>query len=103
VSYSIGFDGVVTAGLEELLRSVENRVNGFGIHAQTSDTGASLAASGHTTPPCPTGQPCSDSVKGPHLLAIVVVVAIVAGAAAGYVAGKRAARHIMESVKGPHL
>jgi hypothetical protein len=112
VSYKIGFDGAVTAELQELLQSVERRVNVWGMHAQTS-TGASES----TSPPCPTGQTCSDSVKGPHDDSVkgphddsvkgphdvmVVVVAIVAGAAAGFVAGKRGAKRVLESVKGPH-
>jgi hypothetical protein len=118
VSYKIGFDGVVSAELEKLLQSVENRVNGFGMLAQTSEMGASTVASGSAALPCPTGQTCSDSVKGPHDdsvkgphddsvkgphdVVIVVVIAIVAGAAAGYVAGKRGAKRVLESVKGPH-
>jgi len=102
VSYKIGFDGAVTAELEKLLRSIENGVNGFAMHAQTLDTGASVAASGTTTPPCPAGQPCSDSVKGGHDIVVVVVIAIVAGAVAGYVAGKLAARRYIDSVKGGH-
>jgi hypothetical protein len=102
VSYKIGFDGPVTAELEKLLRSIEKGVNGFGIHGQTSDTaGASVTASGSTTPPCPAGQPCSDSVKGGHDV-VVLAIAIVGGAAAGYVAGKLAARRYIESVKGGH-
>jgi hypothetical protein len=101
VSYKIGFDGVVTAELDNLLQSVEQRVNGFGIRAQTSDTGASMVASGSTTPYCPPGQTCSDSVKGGHDL-LVIVIAIVGGAAAGYVAGKLGAKRVLESVKGGH-
>lgn len=101
MGYKMGFDGAVTAELEKLLRSIEHGVNGFAMHAQTSDTGASVAASGTTTPPCPAGQPCSDSVKGGHDI-VVVVIAIVAGAVAGYVAGKLAARRYIDSVKGGH-
>jgi hypothetical protein len=102
VSYKIGFDGVVTAELEKLLQSVEKQVNGFGIHAQASDVGASTVASGSTAPPCPSGQTCTDSEKGGHYI-VVIVIAIVAGAAAGYVAGKRAAKHVIESEKGGHV
>jgi hypothetical protein len=101
MSYKIGLDGVVTAELEKLLQSVENRVNGLSMHVQTSEVGASTVASGSTQPPCPPGQPCTDSAKGGHL-AIVVVIAIVAGAAAGHVAGKRAAKRVIESAKGGH-
>jgi hypothetical protein len=102
MSYKIGFDGVVTAELDELLKSLEHRLNGLGMHVQTSDMGASTVASGSTPPPCSAGQPCTDSVKGGHLV-VVVVIAIVAGAAAGHVAGKRAAKRVIESVKGGHL
>ena len=102
MSYKIGFDGAVTAELDKLLQSIEKGVNGFGIHAQTSETGgASLVASGSTTPPCTAGQPCSDSVKGGHDV-VVVTIAIVGGAVAGYVAGKLAARRYIDSVKGGH-
>jgi hypothetical protein len=101
VSYKIGFDGVVTAELDNLLQSIEQRVNGFGIRAQTSDTGASVVASGSTTPYCPPGQTCSDSVKTGHDL-LVIVIAIVGGAVAGYIAGKLAARRVIESVKTGH-
>ena len=95
MNYQIGFEGVLTADVGKLLQSIERGVNGFGMHAQTSgDTGASTVANGSTTP-CPSGQVCSDSVKGGHDLVVVIVVAIVAGAAAGYVAGKL-------SVKGGH-
>jgi hypothetical protein len=102
VSYKIGFDGVVTAELEKLLQSVEKQVNGFGIHAQASDVGASTVASGSTPAPCLNGHPCPDSPKGGHYI-VVVVIAIVAGAAAGHVAGKRAAKHVIESAKGGHV
>jgi hypothetical protein len=102
VSYKIGFDGVVTTQLDKLLQSIENRVNGFGIHAQASDVGASTVASVSTPPPCPAGQTCSDSEKGGHNIVVVVVIAIVAGAAAGYVAGKKGAKHVIESEKGGH-
>jgi len=103
VSYKIGFDGVVvTAELDNLLQSIEQRVNGFGIRAQTSDTGASVVASGSTTTPyCPPGHTCSDSVKTGHDL-VVIIIAIVGGAAAGYIAGKLAARRVIESVKTGH-
>jgi hypothetical protein len=93
VTYKIGFDGVVTAELQKLLQSVQNRVNGIGIYAQTSDTGgASLIASGSTPPPCSNGQPCPSGEKGGQDFVVVVVTAIVAGAAAGYAAGKLAAK-----------
>ena len=93
--YKIGFDGLLTGEMGKLLQSIERGVNGFGMHAQTSgDTGAPTVAQGSTTP-CPSGQICSDSVKGGHDLVVVVIVAIVAGAAAGFVAGKL-------SVKGGH-
>jgi hypothetical protein len=102
MSYKIGFDGVVTAELEKLLRSVENRVNGLGMHVQTSDMGASTVASGSTPTPCLNGQPCPEGAKGGHLIP-VVVIAIVAGAAAGYVAGKLAAKPKTDGAKGGHL
>lgn len=93
VSYKIGLDGVVNVELGRLLHSIEARVNGFGIHAQTADTTASTIASGSKAP---------DSVKGGHDFVIVVVVAIVAGAVAGFVAGKCAAKRVLASVKGGH-
>ncbi len=103
MSYRIGFDGVVTADLDRLLQSVEKSVNGLGMRVQTSDVGAaSMVASGSTTPSCPKGQVCADSEKGGHLI-VVVVIAIVAGAAAGYVAGKKGAKHVIDSEKGGHL
>lgn len=102
MSYKIGFDGVLNAELERLLQSVENRVNGLGMYVQISDTGASTVASGSTSP-CPDGKVCSDSEKGGHLI-VVALIAIVAGAAAGYLAGKKAAKHEIEkSEKGGHL
>jgi hypothetical protein len=101
MSYRIGFDGVITADLDRLLQTIEKGVNGFGIHAQTSDTGASMVASGSTPPPCPPGHTCSDSVKTGHD-AVVVVIAIVGGAVAGYIAGKLAAQRVIESVKTGH-
>jgi len=101
MSYKIGFDGVVTAELDRLLQSIEKRVNGLGIYAQTSDTGASMVASGSTSPPCPIGQKCSDSVKGGHD-GVVIAIAIVGGAIAGYIAGKKGAQRYLESVKGGH-
>ena len=101
MSYKIGFDGVVTADLDRLLQSVEKRVNGFGIHAQNSETGATMVASGSSTQPCPSGHTCSDSVKGGHD-GVVIALAIVGGAVAGYVAGKKAAQRVLESVKGGH-
>ena len=104
MNYKIGFDGVVTAELNTLLQSIEHRVNGFAMRVQTSDVGASTVAStvasGHSTPACPGGQ-CPDSPKGGHLIP-VAVIAIVAGAAAGYVAGKIAAQRVIESAKGGH-
>jgi hypothetical protein len=102
VSYKIGFDGVITAELGRLLQSIEKRVNGFGVYAQTSDVGASTVASGSTPPPCPSGQRCSDSAKGGHDFIVLVIVAIVAGAVAGFVAGKLGARRVIESAKGGH-
>jgi hypothetical protein len=99
VSYKIGFDGVVTAELEKLLQSVENRANGLGMHVQASDVGASTVASGSTTPSCPSGQECSDSAKGGQDI-VVLGIAIVAGAVAGYVAGRKAAKHVLASAKG---
>jgi hypothetical protein len=99
MSYKIGFDGVVSAELEKLLQSVENRLNGLGMYVQTSDAGASTATSGSTTSPCPSGQTCSDSGTGGHD-AIVVVIAIVGGAVAGYVAGKQVARSILSKKGG---
>jgi hypothetical protein len=101
VSYKIGFDGVVTAELDRLLQSIEKRVNGLGIHAQATETGASVVTSGSTPPPCPPGHTCSDSVKTGHD-GIVVAIAIVGGAVAGYIAGKLAAQRVIESVKTGH-
>jgi hypothetical protein len=99
VSYKIGFDGVVTAELGKLLQSVENRANGLGIQAQSSDMGASTVASGSPTHPCPSGQECSNSVKGGQDI-VVIGIAIVAGAVAGYIAGSKAAQRVLASVKG---
>jgi len=99
VSYKLGFDGDVAVELEKLVLSVERGLNGFGLHAQTSDTGASTAT-GSTEPPCFPGPTCPDSVKTGHdlLVALVVKVAVVTvalaisgGALAGYLAGKVAA------------
>ncbi len=101
MSYRIGFDGVITAELDKLLQTIEKGVNGFGIHAQTPDTGASMVASGSTTAPCPPGKICPDSVKPGHDW-VVVVLAIVGGAVAGYVAGKLGAKRVLESVKPGH-
>jgi hypothetical protein len=103
VSYKIRFDGDVTAELEKLLQSVQNRVNGLGMYVQASDTGASTVASVSTPPPCPAGRTCSDSEKGGHnIVVLVVVIAIVVGAAAGYVAGRKAAKRVLASEKGGH-
>jgi hypothetical protein len=102
VSYKIGFDGVVTAELEKLLQSVEKQVNGFGIHAQASDLGASTVASGSAPSPCSNGHPCPDSPKGGHYI-VVALIAVVVGAAAGYMAGKKAAQRVLESAKGGHV
>ena len=102
MSYKIGFDGVVTAELEKLLQSVEKQVNGFGIHAQASDIGASTVASGSAPAPCSNGHPCSDSEKGGHYI-VVALIAVVVGAAAGYVAGKKAAKRVLASEKGGHV
>jgi hypothetical protein len=98
VSYEIGFDGVVTAELEQLLQFVENRVNSIGIHAQASE--ASLTASGSPSTPCPNGPPCPSSEKGGQDIVVVILVAIVAGAAAGFLAGKLACRRRQFSEKG---
>jgi hypothetical protein len=101
VTYKIGFDGAVTPELQKLLESIQNRVNGIGIHAQTSDTeGARLVASGSTAPPCSKGQPCPCGEKGGQDIVVVVVIAIVAGAAAGYVAGKLASKPKTDGEKG---
>jgi hypothetical protein len=102
VKYKIGFDGVVTAELQKLLQSIQNRVNGIGIHAQASDTGASLTTSGSMPSPCPNGAPCPNSEKGGHDFVVVVVTAIIAGAAGGFVAGKLAVRGKRFSEKGGH-
>lgn len=101
MEYRIEFDGVVTAELAKLLHSVERGLNGSGLHVQASETGASTVASGSATPPCPTGQVCTDSVKGGHLL-LVVGIAIVVGALAGFIAGTLGAKRVLESVKGGH-
>jgi len=97
LSYKIGFHGDVTAELEQLLKSIEKGVNGFGIHALASDTGASTA-SGVTEPPCYPGEPCSNGVKAGHDF-IVVAVAIIAGAVAGYIGGKIAAQSQIARLK----
>jgi hypothetical protein len=98
MNYAIGFDGVLSPQMGRLLQSIERGVNGLGMYAQTSgDTGASAVAHG-SMGPCPSGEICSHSVKGGHDFVVVVVVAIVAGAAAGFVAGRMGAR----SVKGGH-
>jgi len=97
LSYKIGFHGDVTAELEQLLKSIEKGVNGFGLHAQAADTGASTA-SGSTQAPCYPGEPCQGGVKIGHDL-IVVAVAIAGGALAGYIAGKMAAQSQIASLK----
>ena len=94
MSYKIGFDGVVSAELKRLLQSVENRVNGFGMHAQATDV-ATTVASGSPPPPCMEGQPCPGGIKYGHD-AVVIGLAIVGGAVAGFAAGKLGAK----SVKG---
>jgi hypothetical protein len=60
-----------------------------------------LVASGSTTPTCPPGHTCSDSVKTGHD-GVVVAIAIVGGAVAGYIAGKLAAQRQIDSVKTGH-
>ena len=101
MTYKIGFDGGVTAELENLLQSLEKGVNGMGTdaHAQASDSG-SLIASRSTAPSSSNGMssPCGE--KGGQDIVIVVVIAIVAGAAAGYVAGKMAAKPKTDGEKG---
>jgi hypothetical protein len=94
MTYTIGFDGVVSAELKKLLQSVENRVNGLGMHVQASDMGASTVASG-TPPPPDTDKPCPDGVKIGHYcvspgaaVAFVIVVAGVAGGVAGLVTAR---------------
>jgi hypothetical protein len=77
----------MTAELGMLLQTVENRLNGLSMQAQTStDSGASTIASG--SPTCPAGKTCSNGEKGGQDIIIVVVVAAVTGAVAGYIAGK---------------
>jgi hypothetical protein len=101
VTYKIGFDGVITAELQTLLQSIQNRVNGIGINAQTSETG-SLIASRSAPPACPNGKACPCGEKGGHDIVVVVVIAIVAGAVAGFVAGKMAAKPKTDGEKGGH-
>jgi hypothetical protein len=109
VSYKIGFDGVVTAELDKLLQSIERQVNGFGMHAQTSDGGMSMAESGSTTVPCPPGHICPGSVKYGHdwvVIGAAVGAAVVAGAVAGAVVGAltgyAAGKVSVRSVKSGH-
>lgn len=103
MNYSIGFDGVLTADLERLLKAIEHRVNMFGVHAQgPGDSGATAASSGSTTPPCPPGQTCTNGVKGGHDLVIVVVTAAIVGGAAGFIAGKLGVKGGHDGVKGGH-
>lgn len=104
MSYKIGFDGVVTAQLDKLLQSIESRVNGLGMHVQAAtEVGASTVASG--SPPCPDGQTCSNGAKGGHDFVVVVaamVVGAAAGAAAGAVTGFAAGRAGAKGAKGGH-
>src|SRR5258708_3118581 len=93
MSYKIGFDGVVSAELQKLLQSVENRVNGLAMHVQASEAGASTVASG-TPPPY---NPCPDGVKIGHFcvpIGAAVVFVIVVGGVAGGVAGLVTARRV---------
>ena len=101
MSYTIGSDGVVTAELDKLLQFIERRVSGLGFQAQASDTGVSTVAStATTTPPYSSGQACVATAGHDWC---VVILAIVAGAVAGYFAGKCGARRVIESVKIPHV
>jgi|SRR5579859_5902018 len=99
VSYKIGFDGAVTVELEKVLQSIENRVNGLSMHAQISDMTAATVASGSPPPPCTAGHECPAGAKGGHDFVVVVVTAIVAGAATGFVAGKVAAKPKTDGAK----
>ena len=102
MNYRISFNGVVTSELGNLLHGIEKRLNGYGIHAQTStDTSASTVASGSTNAPCPKGEICPDGAKGGHDLIIILVTAVVAGAL-GYVAGKLGAKGGHDGAKGGH-
>ncbi len=88
--YKLEFDGKVTTELEKLVQAIEKGVNGFGIHAQTPETGASTVT-GSSGSSCAPGQTCTDSVKIGHD-AVILAAAIAGGAVAGYIAGKMAAR-----------
>jgi hypothetical protein len=97
MSYKIGFDGAVSVELKRLLQSVENRVNGLSMHAQASDVGATTVASGTPTQPSTDDKPCPDGVKIGHLcvhFGVVVIIAIVGGAAAGYLGGRLGAKSV---------
>jgi hypothetical protein len=86
VSYPIGFDGAVTAAMQELLRAVEGRLSGGGIHAQVQADGTASAASAVI---CKPGVDCS-TTKNPHdpNVVIAAVIGLVVGLIIGYFVGK---------------
>jgi hypothetical protein len=91
VTYTIGFDDAVSAELEKLLQSVENRVNGLNMHVQASDMGAStVAGAPGTYVPCPNGVKIGhDCVHYTVVVGLLVVGGVVGFAAARLGAGRR--------------
>ena len=87
MAYRISFDGVASAEINHVLRAVQHSLNGAGanllMRVQAQEASASTVASG-----CLPGQPCSSGEKGGQDIVVVVVVAAVTGAVAGYIAGK---------------
>jgi len=95
MSYQIGFNGAASAELSHLLHAVEGQLNGRGLHLLgQADAQAQTASSTSTGQPCdPLSKDCSGSSSGGHDIVLVVVTAVVAGAA-GYVAGKRSSAKV---------